>query len=118
MKLNKVKTCKSFLHTLGEKYTVRRYNATTDTFASDEELLVVEPQSITYRPLNRFKTTMVGQPVPIARIKVYSDTAFTDFRDEVDYEGDTYRVRETSLKDTVTGLHWAMFSAVTKESGA
>ena len=87
---------KKFYATLGIDCAVRRFDADTDTFSETTESLIVEPQNITYRPLNRYEISAVGQPIPIQRLKVYSKRMFSDFRDEIDWQGETYRVREIS----------------------
>ena len=103
---------------LGETVAVRRYDASTDTFTETQEKLIVEPQSITYRPLNKYETSLVGQPIPIQRLKIYSMVPFTDFRDEVIWKSEKYRVRELStVDDLVGGMASAVFVRTMKKHG-
>ena len=101
---------RQFIRALGEDCTVRRYDSDTDDYAETTERLVVESQDITYRPLNKYRTSVIGQPVPIERIVVYSESAFPDFRDIIIWRGERFRVIEISkVVEHIVGLFSTTF---------
>ena len=118
-RINTDQIASQFMATLGESSPVRRYDEDTDSFTSSVENLVIEPQDITYRPLNRYKTSVIGTPVPIQRLKVFSLQAFESFRDEITWRGDRFRVIETSQEnELLMGIYEAKFIRGTKGSEA